>query len=122
MKRIKLFVFSIAIIMILSACSLFSPEYKEGVFEGVAYGFYKSGEPIKISVAIDSTGKIREIVILNHSETEKIGGEALKDLAAQVLNSEKTIHDLKIDNISNATETSQGFKEALLDALEKAKK
>lgn len=113
---------ALSLIIALSACSFFGPKYKEGVYEGEAYGYSKSKKPIKLSVAIDSEGKIRDIVILDHEETDKIGGEALKTLVDQVLNSQMSIKDLEIDNVSKATETSNGFKEALKNALEKAKK
>ncbi|MDO5026813.1 MAG: FMN-binding protein [Tissierellia bacterium] len=121
MRKKKLIYIFLALMLILSACSFFAPEYKEGVYEGQAYGFNKDKKPIRLSVAIDSKARIRDITILEHSETDEIGGEALKVLIKQVLDSQNSIQDLEIDDVSNATQTSRGFIRALNDALEKAK-
>lgn len=121
MKKKKLIYLFLALVLILSACSFFAPKYKEGVYEGQALGYNKEKKPIRLSVAIDSKGRIRDIIVLDHSETDQIGGEALKALITQVLNSQDPIQDLEIDQISKATETSDGFKKALNNALEKAK-
>lgn len=121
MKRNKLIYLFLALMLILSACSFFAPKYKEGVYEGEALGYNKEKKPIRLSVAIDSKGKIRDIKVLEHSETDKVGGEALKAMIDQVLNSKDSIQDLKIDQVSKATETSNGFIKALDSALEKAK-
>lgn len=121
MKKKKLIYLFLALVLILSACSFFAPKYKEGVYEGQALGYNKEKKPIRLSVSIDSKGRIRDIIVLDHSETDQIGGEALKALITQVLNSQDPIQDLEIDQISKATETSDGFKKALNNALEKAK-
>ncbi len=121
MRKNKLIYVFLTLVLILSACSFFTPKYKEGVYEGQALGYNKDKKPIRLSVAIDSKGKIRDITILEHNETDKIGGEALKVLIKEVLNSQDSIQDLEIDDVSNATQTSDGFKKALNDALEKAK-
>jgi len=121
MKQIKIAVHLFIIVIILSGCALFGPKYKEGVYEGEAFGYQGSKRPIKISIAIDSDEKIKEIKILDQGETEEIGGQALKDLTLQVVNSDKKIDDLSIDAVSKATQTSKGFEMALKDALEKAK-
>lgn len=121
MKQRKMIVHLLIMVIILSGCSIFGSKYKEGVYEGEAFGYQGSERPIKISIAIDSDEKIKEIVILDQGETEEIGGKALKDLTSQVVNSDKSIDDIKIDAVSKATQTSKGFEMALKDALEKAK-
>lgn len=121
MKKNKLIYLFLALVLILSACSFFAPKYKEGVYEGQAPGYNKEKKPIRLSVAIDSKGRIRDINVLEHSETDKIGGEALKTLIKKVLNSHDPIQDLEIEQVSKATQTSDGFKKALNNAIEKAK-
>lgn len=121
MKRKLSIVHLLILVIILSGCSILGPTYKEGVYIGEAFGYQGSEAPIRISVAIDANSKIKDIVILDHKETDKIGGKALEDLTLQVLNQDKKIKDLKIDAVSNATQTSKGFEMALRDALEKAK-
>lgn len=119
MKKLKV-LFLLASIFLLTSCSIFSPKYKEGVYEGVGNGYYKEYKPIRLALTIDKDQKIRDIVILDHGETEAVGQKALEEL----IKLSKQIDDLdsvKIDSISNATQTSQGFKQAFFDALEKAK-
>ncbi|NLW52189.1 MAG: FMN-binding protein [Tissierellia bacterium] len=114
------FIVLVVLIFVLSSCSMFGKTFQQGVYEGTGIGYHKDDKPIKISVTIDSEEKIRDIKILDHGESDAIGSQALKDLAKKALEI-NDLSDIKIDAVSNATKTTNGFLEALQDALEKAR-
>lgn len=74
--------------------------------------------PIAIRLTTDDSKEIKDIEILQEAETPSIGGKALPILKQEVL--EKGSAD--IDVISGASATSNAFKEAVNDAIEKIKK
>ena len=121
MKQKRLYLLSLILLtLLLASCTMFGKTFQQGVYEGVGIGYHKDNKPIKISVTIDSQEKIRDIKILDHGETDAIGSQALKDLAQKAINLED-LENIKIDAVSNATKTTNGFLEALQDALEKAR-
>lgn len=69
------------------------------------------GDPIEIEVTFSDT-EITGIEILNHSETDNIGGAALENLSEEIVGSQT----LAVDVVSGATRSSQ----ALLSAVEEA--
>ena len=60
--------------------------------------------------------KITAIEVIEHSETEDIAGPAFAELIESVLAAQST----DVDTVSGATMSSEGFLEAVNDALEKA--
>lgn len=89
-------------------------ELKDGVYVGIGQGF---GGEIKLEVTITG-GEIKKIVVLEHQETESIGGAALNELIKSALNS----HDDNYDAVSGASQTSAGFWEAIEDVHNQAAK
>lgn len=110
----------LVIIFVLTGCSL-GTTYKEGVYEGQGVGYYENENPIKLSVTIGGDGKIKDIKVLDHGESQDIGQAALDQLIKNVID-DNHARVKGIDFVSNATKTSIGFEEALLNALEKSKK
>lgn len=88
--------------------------YTDGVYEGKGQGF--KGE-ISIEVTING-GAIVNIEIVDSIETASIGDAAYEELVRQAISAQ----DAKIDGVSGATATSQGFAEALRDALGQARR
>lgn len=119
MKHRKLHVLSLLLVLtcfLLSACQG-EPELKAGTYEGQGQG-QAEGTPIRLSVSIDEKGEIYEVKILEQKETPDLGGKALDELVKQV----ETKKTGDIDMISGATRTSEGFKQALDQALDQARK
>lgn len=116
MKNIKK-IAMILFLLLLTSCANGKKDLKPGVYEGQGIGFNKK-EPIKISVTINEKKKIGAVNILSHDETDNIGRVALEKLVEDV----ETKQDGSFDVISKATETSDGFRKALDQALEKARK
>ena len=86
---------------------------KDGVYEGTGKGF-KNGE-IKVKVTI-TDGKISDIVVNSHAESSDIGAPALDKLIQNAI----AANSAEIDGASGATMTSDGFREAVAQALAKA--
>lgn len=87
--------------------------YNDGVYEGVGTG--RNGD-IKVAVTV-TDGKISGIEILNHSESEDIGAQALPKLVDQAV----AANSAAIDGASGASMTSDGFRQAVAAALAQAK-
>ncbi|NLY50819.1 MAG: RnfABCDGE type electron transport complex subunit G [Firmicutes bacterium] len=81
----------------------------DGEYQGEAEGFAGN---VKVTVKV-SGGKITEITAAAPDETPEIGGPALPTLIKRVIESQ----DLDVDAVSGATFTSEGFKQALKNAL-----
>jgi uncharacterized protein with FMN-binding domain len=86
--------------------------YADGVYEASGQGW---GGQITIEVTV-SGGAITHIEIVESSETESIGGAAYGKLISEAL----AVQGVDIDVVSAATVTSQGFIEALGNALSQA--
>jgi len=87
--------------------------YVDGEYVGVGQG--RNGE-INLTVVI-TDGKISDVIINSHNESEDIGGPAMSKLVAQAI----ALNGSEIDGASGASMTSQGFRDALADALAQAK-
>ena len=92
------------------------------VAEGSGYGkkgeYHASGEYIKVKVAISADGKIIDTVAVYHSETADIGGAALAnpDFVDKFIDKTKENYS-SVNNVSGATLTSKGYKEAIKHAF-----
>jgi uncharacterized protein with FMN-binding domain len=98
----------------LSDISMVAGTFRDGVYEGSGTGF---GGKINVSVTI-SGGKIANIEVLNHAETPAIGGVALPGYIRSIVNTQ----GFDVDATSGASNTLQGFKEAVNNALSKARR
>ncbi len=88
---------------------------ENGKFEGSGEGF---GGTIKIELVVED-GKITDLNVLEHTETEGVSDGAFSGITEQLL--EKQNAD-KLDTVSGATKTSEGLIKAINEALPKAKK
>lgn len=89
-----------------------SAAYKDGTYVGVGNG---KGGRTKVSVVVKD-GKIYDVKILRHSDTDAImAGPAAELPAAMVKNNTPDVAD-----VGGATESSHGIKQAVKDALSKA--
>lgn len=86
--------------------------YKDGTYEGTGTGFNGA---INVSVTIEG-GKIAKIEVLSNAETANIGGVALPEYCEAVVNNQS----LDVDVVASASNTLNGFKAAVNDALSKA--
>lgn len=69
-----------------------------------------------ITVSVETEGeKIVAIKVLKMDETKRIAEPAIEKLTAEIIAKQST----EIDDVAGATYTSQGFKEAVTDALSK---
>ena len=84
----------------------------DGTYEGTEKGF---GGEIKVEVEVRD-GKVANIEILEHGETENIAGSALKEIPESIIDAQS----IEVDNVSGATVSSKGIKKAVMDALSKA--
>lgn len=81
----------------------------DGTYEGTGEGLFGA---IKVSVAVQG-GKITEVKVLEHSETEGIADAAISRVPDAII--EKQTVD--VDAVSGATYTSKGIIDAVKDAL-----
>ena len=114
-RRIGMGMIGVLGLLLLGACGG-SDQLPPGTYEGSGTGYSKD-TPIRLSVTIDESGKIFEINLLENAETKEIGGKALDKLLKQAVEEKKA----DVDTISGATRTSEGFRDAVKQALEKAK-
>ncbi|QUH19666.1 FMN-binding protein [Alkaliphilus sp. B6464] len=84
-------------------------EFIDGVYEGAAEGFHGN---IKVKVEVKD-GKLVIVEVLEQDETEGIGDVALEELSETMV----TEQNIEIDNVSGATYSSKGIKEAVKNAL-----
>lgn len=109
MKILKILL-SLLLITVLSSCKS-SSTLKDGVFEGVGKG---RGGDIKVSVTLaDAT--ITDVVVLSHGETQ--GFDKAMDTLKQLVLSQNSI---AVDKVSGATLTSNGYLEAIENAIKAA--
>ena len=101
----------LALVMVL-CCIPAVAETADGVYEGTGTGI---GGKIVVAVTIED-GKIANVDIVSHNETEGLGGVALPEYARQTVEKQS----LDIDVISGVTVTLDAYKQAVNDALAKA--
>ena len=87
--------------------------FKDGVYEGTGKG--NNGD-IKVEVTVKD-GNIVSVVLKEHAETEGIYEAAEKGVVKDIIASQSA----EVDAVSGATNTSNGIKEAVANALEGAK-
>lgn len=104
-------------ILFVTACKSGDTTYEPGTYMGQGKGYGQEKGGIYLKVSINENGEIDQIVAEAKDETPTIGGEAIAQLTKEAI--EKNSADL--DVVSGATLTSQGFIDALQQALNQAK-
>jgi fumarate reductase flavoprotein subunit len=89
------------------------PRYYPGAYEGAGQGFRG---PVYLLVHIGAAG-ITAVEILEYEDDEQIGGAAMEELLALVMDADTP----EVDGVSGATGSSAGFLSALEDALNQAR-
>ena len=87
--------------------------YKDGKYDGTGKGH--SGETI-LSVVVKD-GKVNDIELISHGDTEEIFASALEPVLTQAIENNGTSN---VDTIAGATNSSNGLIEAINNALAKA--
>jgi fumarate reductase flavoprotein subunit len=87
--------------------------YEPGHWQGIGEGYNGA---IVVSVETDSASII-DIKVLEQNEDAMIGGDALRALKEYVLDTDST----DVDAVSGATQTSEGFLNAVNNALSNAR-
>lgn len=113
MKRLAKISLSGLLAVTLVGCSSGEAVYTAGTYTGTAEGF---GGTVTVTITT-STSEITDVTAEGPNETESVGGAALEDLAAQILEAQSS----EIDGVSGATLTSEGIMAAAADAIEQAK-
>ena len=93
-------------------CSYSEATYNPGTYSGVAAGWFDN---IVVSVTVDYEN-ILSISVDSQNETAGVGTKAFEPLTEDIIVANST----DVDAISGATTTSDGFKAAVADALDKA--
>lgn len=88
--------------------------YKDGTYEGSGKGH--SGDTV-VSVEVKD-GKISNVELVSHSDTEEIFSTALEPIFTQVIKNNGTSN---VDTVTGATNSSKGLLQAVNNALEQAK-
>lgn len=87
--------------------------YKDGEYTATAEGH--NGD-VSVTVTI-ADGKISNVVLGEHSETEGVADPAIEQVPAAIIAANST----EVDSVSGATVTSDAIKTAVNSALEQAK-
>lgn len=114
MKRIlSLFMVLMMVLSILTGCNQtpIASEFTTGTFEGIGNGLH--GE-IKVSVEVKD-GIISNVKVVDQKENEVLGKAAFEGITESVIGTNST----DVDVITGSTMSSEGFLEAINNALEK---
>ena len=89
--------------------------YEKGslIMDGSLSALDKEGNKVDVTI---TDGKISDIVVNSHAESSDIGAPALDKLIQNAI----AANSAEIDGASGATMTSDGFREAVAQALAKA--
>lgn len=110
MKKVVKGLTSLLLMMVLTSCG--STSQSSGTFEGVGNG--KHGD-IKVQVTVKNN-KIETIKVVNHDEN-KVLAEPVYDELQEVIVSQNSTD---VDAVSGSTATSNGYIEAVNDAIKKS--
>lgn len=110
MKRIGKSLTSLLAIVLLASCG--TKATKEQVFEGTGNG--KHGD-IKVEVTMKDN-HIEDIKVLNHGENKVLAEPVYEELEQTIINQNST----EVDVVTGSTATSEGYLEAVNDAIKKS--
>lgn len=88
--------------------------YTDGTYEATSDAGVHPG--LKVSVVVKD-GNISEVSVLEHSETEGIGVQAIEKIPTLIVENQST----EVDSVTGASKTSEAIKEAVNTALSEAK-
>lgn len=89
-------------------------DIEDGTYEGISDAGIQPG--LKVAVTVED-GKIVDVKVVSHEETEEISGAAIEIVPASIVEANDTV----VDVVSGATYTSGAIMEATRFALESAK-
>lgn len=110
MKKIGKSLTSLLAIVLLASCG--TKATKEQVFEGTGNG--KHGD-IKVEVTMKDN-HIEDIKVLNHGENKVLAEPVYEELEKTIINQNST----EVDVVTGSTATSEGYLEAVNDAVKKS--
>ncbi|NKZ27710.1 flavocytochrome c [Vagococcus lutrae] len=110
MKKIGKSLTSLLAIVLLASCG--TKAAKEQVFEGTGNG--KHGD-IKVEVTMKDN-HIEDIKVLNHGENKVLAEPVYEELEQTIINQNST----EVDVVTGSTATSEGYLEAVNDAIKKS--
>lgn len=110
MKKIGKSLTSLLAIVLLASCG--TKATKEQVFEGTGNG--KHGD-IKVEVTMKDN-HIEDIKVLNHGENKVLAEPVYEELEQTIINQNST----EVDVVTGSTATSEGYLEAVNDAIKKS--
>lgn len=105
-------VFTLLFLLVVAGCNNDKVSIKDGVYTGTGKG--KNG-PITVEVTFQE-GAIKKIVVVSQNETEGLSDPALSRIPAEIVKHQS----IAVDEISGASYTSRGLKEAVQDAIVQA--
>ena len=88
-------------------------KYKDGIYTGTGRGYRPN---LQVSVTIKN-GKIADIQIASNNETPRFAEQPFAVVPNEIVQAQST----EVDGVSGATRSSNGIKQAVEDALSKAK-
>lgn len=100
----------------LAACNRGQGGYEPGTYTGEGKGYGGESAKIKLMVNINEDGQMDSIEVDALYETPAIGGQAINKLKEEAIKK----NNAELDIVSGATLTSQGFTQALKEALDQA--
>lgn len=112
-KKIATLSLAAAMSLSLVGCGSKAPAYQDGEYTGVGSGL--NGD-IEVTVTV-ADGKISNVAIDNHEESETISDPAIEGIPAAIVEKNST----DVEAVAGATMTSDGIIEAVNNALESAK-
>ena len=75
------------------------------------------GGTLTVNVTLDTDGKIAEVVVASHSETQGIGSVACETMPASFVGLSTAEEIDAVDGVAGATVTSTALRDAVKDAL-----
>ncbi|WP_099203696.1 FMN-binding protein [Miniphocaeibacter massiliensis] len=113
MKKKNTYTILILIILVLLFTSCGNNTYKAGNYEAVGKG--RNGD-IRVSVLINSKGKIEDIELLECLDNEEFVKASFDKIKEDIISKNSS----KVDAVSGATSTSKGIIEAVNNAIKQA--
>ena len=104
--------YNASVLQVQSAAQAEQSGYRDGIYEGSAYGF---GDVIQVSVTIQN-GKMTDIAVLDASGEDKPYYKQALPLLDEML----AVQSAEVDTVSGATLTAEGLIGAVENALGKA--
>ena len=117
----KLLIACLVVFLVAGVVFAQQARYKNGTFTGTAKGFdskvMERNGSITVSVVIKSA-KIDKIEVKDHTDTKMFLNMVEKSMIPAMISA----NNADVDAVAGATFSSEGFKEAVADALVKAKR